>query len=224
MSCHDNKKKGLVNLGVNKDLRTSQRALFLAAAPCGTTDALDSLERSYWLAVLPTATGSLLDVKKQALNSLGYTGTVVDMEDLYWAAKGSGFPELVVNGTFIDGTAGWVSQSAFTATAVVKDQELQVTPTVNFGAFEQGVPTVSGQNYVVTGHLRLVSGGGNNVYIAYTGNAANSGDVTTLAVNDANNDTPFSWSFTATGSLSYFALRARTGLVAGFKNISVKHA
>ena len=49
-----------------------------------TTSRRDAVERDYWLSVLPTATGSMNDVKYQATGSLGYTGSINDRETAYW--------------------------------------------------------------------------------------------------------------------------------------------
>lgn len=48
------------------------------------TSNLGAVERDYWLTIAPTATGSANDVKYAALLSLGYTGSISDMETAYW--------------------------------------------------------------------------------------------------------------------------------------------
>lgn len=42
-------------------------------------------ERSYWLSVFPTGVGTLNDIKRQYFQSLGYVGSIQDMENIYWS-------------------------------------------------------------------------------------------------------------------------------------------
>jgi hypothetical protein len=101
-------------------------------------------------------------------------------------------PELVVNGDFSNGTAGWITTGS--ATVSVVSGEAQVTNVTNFAdRLEQGVvASVSGRTYRITATVR-VSGGTGRLSAAQNG-----GSFGSLGFVDFTNTTAQQISFLAT--------------------------
>uniref|UniRef100_UPI0026294541 hypothetical protein n=1 Tax=Zoogloea sp. TaxID=49181 RepID=UPI0026294541 len=67
-------------------------------------------------------------------------------------------PELVSNGEFSDGTAGWSTSSTYQSSAAAVGGEMQVTSTAAFGRQVSPVSLTVGKTYVMTGKARAEGG------------------------------------------------------------------
>ena len=52
----------------------------------GANDDMLQETREYWLSVYPVGVGTMNDIKYQFFMSLGFTGSLSDMENRYWSS------------------------------------------------------------------------------------------------------------------------------------------
>lgn len=130
------------------------------------SEALNSLEKKYWN-YLNASTGSLQDAKKEALRSIGFTGSVDDMEEAHWKALSN--PNLVTNGDFSNGTTGTTAK--YGAILTTSNGVLRVTNDntgTNFGQANMTGTTVVGKRYMA-GVSRVGGTGTGRWHIGVTG-------------------------------------------------------
>ena len=131
-------------------------------------------------------------------------------------------PELVSNGEFSDGTAGWSTSSSYQSSAAAVGGGMQVTSTAAFGRQVSPVSLTVGKTYVLTGKARAEGGATARLQVGTISTGGDSGAF--VAVLTTSSIQTFGRIvFTATAAQMYVAAGSTSvGAVTYFDAISIK--
>ena len=131
-------------------------------------------------------------------------------------------PELVSNGEFSDGTAGWSTSSSYQSSAAAVGGEMRVTSTAAFGRQVSPVSLTVGKTYVLTGKARAEGGLTARLQVGTSSAGGDSGAF--IAVLTTSSIQTFGRIvFTATAAQMYVSAgSASAGAVTYFDDISIK--
>lgn len=131
-------------------------------------------------------------------------------------------PELVSNGEFSGGTAGWSTSSSYQSSAAAVGGEMQVTSTAAFGRQVSPVSLTVGKTYILTGKARAEGGVTARLQVGPISTGGDAGAFVAV-LTGSSLQTFGRIVFTATAAQMYVAAgSASAGAVTYFDEISIK--